>query len=159
QRRREFLHFQPNPVIGLPLHNLFNMARPIQVGDSDTSANDTWRLDVELSNLDARYRPVAVEVGPLRQVENLPGDVFGSQRQCFITGEGDRFHLALPSHAFSIAASGSGSASRWSSPTSTSAEAGSPLFLTSSSLSANGTTSSARLCRITVPGFTFLAVP
>ena len=37
--------------------------------------------------------------------------------------------------------------------------AGSPLFLTSSSLSANGTTSSARLCRITVPGFTVLAVP
>ena len=44
-------------------------------------------------------------------------------------------------------------------PTSISADAGSPLFLTSSSLSANGITSSARLCRITVPGFTVLAVP
>jgi hypothetical protein len=54
--------------------------------------------------------PVAVEIGPLRQVENLPGDVFGGQRQCFFTGEGDRFHSVLPSHASSIAFSGSGSA-------------------------------------------------
>jgi hypothetical protein len=29
-----------------------------------------------------------------------------------------------------------------------------PLLLASSSMSANGTTSSARLCKITVPGFT-----
>jgi len=35
---------------------------------------------------------------------------------------------------FAIAASGSGSASRWSVPTSTSVEAGNPLFLTNSSL-------------------------
>src|SRR5262245_25666421 len=34
-----------------------------------------------------------------------------------------------------------------------------PLLRTSSSLSANGTTSSARLCRITVPGLTVLVVP
>ena len=34
-----------------------------------------------------------------------------------------------------------------------------PLFFANSSLSANGITSSARLCRITVPGFTVLAVP
>jgi hypothetical protein len=44
-------------------------------------------------------------------------------------------------------------------PTSTSAVAGNPLFLTNSSESAKGTTSSAWLCRITVPGFTVLAVP
>ena len=44
-------------------------------------------------------------------------------------------------------------------PTSISADAGNPLFLTSSSLAANGTTSSARLCRMTVPGLTVLAVP
>ena len=37
--------------------------------------------------------------------------------------------------------------------------ASAPLFFASSSLSAKGTTSSARLCRITVPGFTVLAVP
>ena len=40
-----------------------------------------------------------------------------------------------------------------------SADKGKPLFLTSSTLSANGTTWSARLCRITVPGFTVFAVP
>ena len=34
-----------------------------------------------------------------------------------------------------------------------------PLSFANSSLSANGITSSARLCRITVPGFTVLAVP
>src|ERR1022692_4274928 len=36
---------------------------------------------------------------------------------------------------------------------------GSPLFFTNSSLSAKGITSSARLCRMTVPGFTALAGP
>src|SRR5262249_8120954 len=44
-------------------------------------------------------------------------------------------------------------------PTSISTFAGSPLLRTNSSLSANGTTSSARLCRMTVPGLTVLAVP
>jgi hypothetical protein len=34
-----------------------------------------------------------------------------------------------------------------------------PLLLSSSSLSLNGTTSSARLCRMTVPAFTVFAVP
>ena len=44
-------------------------------------------------------------------------------------------------------------------PTSISDSNGSPLFFTSSSESANGTTSSDLECRITVPGFTVVAVP
>lgn len=44
-------------------------------------------------------------------------------------------------------------------PTSISAEAGRPLFLTSSSLSVKEITSSARECKITVPGFVVFAVP
>jgi hypothetical protein len=44
-------------------------------------------------------------------------------------------------------------------PTSTRAEAGKPLVRTSSSLSANGTTSSARLCRMVASFFTRFAVP
>jgi hypothetical protein len=80
--------------------------------------------------------------------QQLPGDIIFSWR------------LASDApHAFSIAASGSGSASRWSVPTSTSADAASPLLRTNSALSANGTTSSAPLCRITVPCFTVFAVP
>src|SRR5438045_9716139 len=63
------------------------------------------------------------------------------------------------SHASSIISNDSGSASRWSLPTSIRVQAGSPLFLTSSSESAKGTTSSARLCRIVVFGFTVLAEP
>ena len=50
----------------------------------------------------------------------------------------------------SSAANGAGSASRWSAPTSISADAGSPLAHTSSTLSPNGTTSSARLCKMMV---------
>jgi len=53
----------------------------------------------------------------------------------------------------------SGSANRRSLPTSINAEAGRPLVLTSSSLSAMGTASSARLCRIIVLAFTFVADP
>src|SRR5262249_21321705 len=99
QRWRELLQLQPNPLIGSPLDNPFNVARPVQVRDPDASMDEAWGLDIKLRNLDARYRPVAVEVGPLRQVENLPGDVFGGQRQGFLTGEGDRLHSALPAHA------------------------------------------------------------
>jgi hypothetical protein len=50
-----------------------------------------------------------------------------------------------------IAANDSSSASRCSVPTSINDSKGNPLFLTSSSESANGTVSSARLCRMTVP--------
>lgn len=64
--------------------------------------------------------------------------------------------LSAPPHACSIAASGSGSASRWSVPTSSNVA---PLVLANSSESTKGTTSSARLCRITVSAFTVLTVP
>jgi hypothetical protein len=53
----------------------------------------------------------------------------------------------------------SGSAKRWSLPTSISVYAGKPLFLTSSSLSAYGTTSSVREWRIVVFSFTVVAEP
>src|SRR6266446_2846153 len=95
-----------------PFHDFLDMTRPVPVRDPDSGADDAGCLDLELGNLDARYRSIAVEFGPLRQVENLLGDVFGSQVQCFFTGEGDRFHSALPSHASSMVANGSGSAKR-----------------------------------------------
>src|SRR5262245_23730235 len=113
------------------------MARSVQVCDPNSRTDDAWGSDLKLCTFDARYRPVAVEIGQLRQVENLPDDVFGSQRQYFLIGESDRFHSTLSSHASSIAFSRSG-------PDLT----GNALFLTSSSLSPNGTTSSARECRI-----------
>ena len=61
--------------------------------------------------------------------------------------------------AKAIAASGPGSASRWSFPTMISAESARPLRATSSRLSAIGITSSASECRITVSGLTVLAAP
>jgi len=64
----------------------------------------------------------------------------------------------LPSKARSRASSGSGSASRWSVPTSTKEAAGGPLAAIKPTESSNGTTSSARECRITVSGFTVVAV-
>ncbi len=89
----KFLHVQPQAVIGLPLENLLDMTRPVPVRDSDSRTNNAGRLDIRLRNFDARYRAVPVEVRPLRQVENLPGDVFGSERKCFFAGEGDWVHL------------------------------------------------------------------
>ncbi len=53
----------------------------------------------------------------------------------------------------------SGSANRCSVPTSINADEPSPLFLTSSSESANGTVSSDLECRMVVLGFTLVAVP
>src|SRR5262249_5767592 len=92
QRCGKLLHFQPNPVIGLPLDNLLDMTRPVPVHDADSGTDDPGGLNLKPCTLDARYWPVTVEFWPFRQVENLPGDVFGSQRQSFFTGEGDRFH-------------------------------------------------------------------
>ena len=42
---------------------------------------------------------MAVEVGPLRQVEDLPGDFLGNRVQRCLTGKGDWFHATLPSYA------------------------------------------------------------
>lgn len=92
-RRGEFLELQTNPLIGLPLDNLFDVTRPVRVRDPDTSADDALRLDLELRNLDSGERPVTVEVGSLRQIENLLGDLFGSKGERFAAGENYGLHL------------------------------------------------------------------
>ncbi len=54
KRCGEILHLKPEPVIGLPLHNLLGMTRPVLVRDPDSGADDARRLDLEHCNLDAR---------------------------------------------------------------------------------------------------------
>jgi hypothetical protein len=68
-------------------------------------------------------------------------------------------HCIALSHASSIFANGSGSASLWSDPISINADDDNPLFRTSSSESSNGITSSARECRMIVFDFTVVTVP
>jgi hypothetical protein len=63
------------------------------------------------------------------------------------------------STASTIFPNDSSSANRCSAPTSIKTEEGNPLFLTNSSESANGTTSSALECKITVFGLTVLVLP
>ena len=58
-----------------------------------------------------------------------------------------------------IIANDSSSANRCSVPTSINADDGNPLFLNNSSESANGTVSSARECRMIVPGYTVVTDP
>ena len=54
QRCREFVHEQSQSAVRLPCHDLLNVTRTVRVRDPDSGANDAWRLDLELGNLDPR---------------------------------------------------------------------------------------------------------
>jgi hypothetical protein len=61
------------------------------------------RSDLELRVLDSRYQSESGEVRPLRSVENLWGDIFGSPLQNRFTGKADRLHRDPPSLPDSLA--------------------------------------------------------
>jgi hypothetical protein len=44
-------------MVGLPLDNLLNMARPVTVRDPDSRTDDAWGLDIKHRTLDARIGP------------------------------------------------------------------------------------------------------
>ncbi len=63
QRCGELLHFQSQAAVRFPFHDFLDVTRPVPVRDPDSGANDARCLDLELSNLDSRYRPIALEFG------------------------------------------------------------------------------------------------
>ena len=110
KRCGEILHLKPKPVIGLPLHNLLDMTRPVLVRDPDSGADDAGRLDLDTATLMPGSGPKPWKSGHFVR-SRICRAISSGARGSVSSGEGDRVHSAL-SHALSIAASGSGSASR-----------------------------------------------
>src|SRR5262249_37181550 len=80
--------------VRLPLDDLLDVGRAVCVRDLDPGADNLRGAGLEHGRLDAWKRAVPGELGPLRQVENLPGDVGRGEAQRLPAGEGDRPHEA-----------------------------------------------------------------
>lgn len=91
------MHPQAKSAGRFPLHDLFDVTRPVRVRDPDSGAADAGRLDLEFGCLDFWDRAVALKLRPPGQIENLLGNAFWRNVERLSALKADRLHLSSAS--------------------------------------------------------------